>query len=81
MTSIKNVELIFSDSGKICTIKADNDRLIAQLLVHGPLIKCAMNAEKNQPIVAGRANIYRGELHGLTAYEFLNIEDESIEER
>lgn len=81
MTTIKNVEMQFSDSGKICKILADNGRIIAELLCHGPMVKCAINADRNNEVISGRANIYRGEVHGLTAYEFLDVENETIEER
>ena len=79
--TIKDIELQISDSGKVAILRSRNGRLIAELLVHGPLLKCAMNAHDNIPIVSGRANIYRGEIFGLAGYEFLNIEEEWIEEK
>lgn len=67
--------------GKILFITAENKRTIAEVLVHGPLESCMNNAARNVPIERGRANIFRGELFGLAGYEYLNIEEERIEEK
>ena len=73
--------LALSDSGKIAQIFHTNGRLIAELLVHGPLLKVALNAAALRPILTGRPNVYRGEVFGLAGYEYLNIESEKIEEK
>jgi hypothetical protein len=75
-------ELEFSESGRILRILCpDNNRIIAEILVHGPLRACAKNAAGNVPIQKGRPNIYRGELYGLTGYEILDKELENIIEK
>lgn len=75
------VELQISDSGKIARLLHTNGRIIAEFLVHGPLKKVVDNCERESPIVSGRANVYRGELFGLAGYEYLNIDEERLEER
>jgi hypothetical protein len=75
------VTLKLSESGRILRLLAPNNRIIAEILVHGPLAKIVQNCVDNKPILRGRANVYRGELYGLTGYEILNIEQERIEER
>ena len=74
-------KLELSDSGKIAQLFHTNGRLIAEILVHGPLRKVAKNCEESRPILAGRPNVYRGELFGLAGYEFLDISTETIKEK
>lgn len=59
----------------------ENGRILAEILVHGPLHKVAQNCDEEKPIINGRANIYRGECWGLAGYEYLNIDTECVEER
>jgi hypothetical protein len=73
--------LSISDSGRIAQIFHTNGRLITELLVHGPLLHVAQNCEANIPITKGRPNVFRGELFGLAGYEYLNVEQEKIEEK
>lgn len=73
--------LELSPSGKIARITAANGRIIAEVLVHGPLNKVVENCANNVPIVNGRPNIYRGELWGLASYELLDLEEEAIKEK
>jgi hypothetical protein len=73
--------LTLSDSGKIAQIFHTNGRLIAELLIHGPLRATARNCHESRPILTGRPNVYRGEVFGLAGYEYLNIESERIEEK
>jgi hypothetical protein len=74
-------KLVFNPTGKIVQIFHENGRLIAQILVHGPLAEVAQNCAEYQPIIKGRPNVFRGELFGLAGYEFLNVLEERIEER
>lgn len=76
-----NSKLVFSDSGKLCKIFHTNGRLIAELLTHGPLQEAAENCNNLRPIIPGRPNVFRGEVFGLAGYEFLNVNEERIEER
>lgn len=76
-----SVRLIISESGKLLTIKHSNGRIIAEILVHGHLKRVMQACENDEDILAGRANIFRGELHQLAGYEYLNKEEECIEEK
>ena len=77
----KEMTSIFSPSGKIWKLQAPNGRIIAEILVHGPLRAVVENAEEGKKILPGRANIFRGELFGLCPWEFLNVDLERIEEK
>ena len=66
---------------KIATLKHENGRIIAQFLYHGPLNAVALNCVKQQPIINGRPNMFRGELYQLAGYELLDIENERVVER
>jgi hypothetical protein len=52
-----------------------------EALVHGPLAQVAYNCSVSASIASGRPNIFRGELHGLSGYEILDVENESIYEK
>ena len=73
-----NVVLEISKSGKIAKIYALNGRIIAEILVEGPLLDCAENAQSNIPIIKGLANIYRGELIPIDRNEYLDSRAERI---
>ena len=70
-----------SDSGRILTILHKNGRLIAEVLVHGHFKRVLEACENDEEIFRGRANIFRGELFQLAGYEFLNKQDETIQEK
>jgi hypothetical protein len=74
-------KLVISETGKIAQIFHENGRLVAEILVHGPLLKTALACHKELPIVIGRPNVFRGELYGLAGWEYLNVEEERIEEK
>lgn len=76
-----NASLDLTPSGRILTIQGENGRVIAEILVHGPLGRVIENCKNDRPVERGYANIFRGELFGLAGYEFLNVEKERIEER
>src|SRR5260221_14233507 len=81
MTSAINItgirtNLSISESGRVMTITATNGRIIAEILVHGPLKQVIENCLNEASIQKGRANIFRGELWGLSGYEFLDVESE-----
>lgn len=76
-----STKLEISDSGKIVKIFHENGRLIAEVLVKGPLLQAALNCHDNVPIVTGRPNVYRAECFGLAGWEYLNCETEQIEEK
>ena len=67
--------------GKVLFITAPNGRTIAEILFHGPFESCMINAANNLPIKKGTANIFRGELYGLTGYEYLNVKEGRVEEK
>ena len=73
--------LTLSDSGKIAQIFHSNGRLIAEILIHGPLLKVAQNCHDSRPILTGRPNIFRAEAFGLAGYEFLDTDNEAITEK
>lgn len=79
--TIKNLILDISDTGHSAELRLENGRIIAQFLVHGLLKRVAENCLSDLAIQNGRPNIFRGELFQLAAYEYLNVEDERIEER
>ena len=70
-----------TESGKILRLFHENGRLVAEILVHGPLNRVLQNCEDELPIISGRPNVFRGELFGLAGYEYLNCDTEVIEER
>lgn len=70
-----------SQTGKTVRIIHENGRVIAELLVHGCLARVAENCARNEPIIAGRSNLFRGELYQLAPYEILNFAEEFIVER
>lgn len=70
-----------STSGRIARIVHENGRVVAEMLIHGPLAKVMEHCDGRAPILNGRANIFRGELWGLSGYEILNINEERIEEK
>lgn len=70
--------LSISESGEIAIITAGNGRVIAELLVYGPLKQAAQNASNNTPPERGRVNIFRGDMNQLEKDEFLDIEAELI---
>lgn len=78
---IKDLTLDISDSGKFAEIRLESGRIIAQFLVHGLLKRVAENCRFENEILPGRPNIFRGELFQLAGYEFLNRENETIEEK
>lgn len=78
----RNISIKVSESGKIIQIYHDtNRRLIAEIFVHGPFGQVLRNCAENNEIIKGTPNVFRGELFGLAGYEFLNVEEERIEER
>ena len=77
-----NLTLEISDSGKIAVLRyPPMDRIIAELLIHGNLIAATNNAVLNNPIKAGYANVFRGEVFQLASYEILDKQDELIREK
>jgi hypothetical protein len=66
---------------KIATLKHENGRIIAQFLYHGPLDAVVLNCVRQQPIINGRPNIFRGELYQLAGYELLDVEKERVVEK
>ncbi len=78
---IPNLTLDISDSGKFAELRLNNGRIIAQFLVHGLLKRVSENCVSRNEILAGRPNIFRGELFQLASYEYLNREEEMIEEK
>lgn len=73
--------LILSDSGKIAKLFHTNGRLIAEILIHGPLLKVAQNCAESRPILSGRPNVFRAEAFGLAGYEFLDTTNEVVTEK
>ena len=73
--------LSISETGKIAQLFHTNGRLIAEILIHGPLLKVAINCHESRPVLTGRPNVFRAECYGLAGYEYLNIDDEVIEEK
>jgi hypothetical protein len=78
---LDNCRLELSESGRFMRLKAHNGRIIMEALVHGPLAQVAYNCSVSASIASGRPNIFRGELHGLSGYEILDVENESIYEK
>lgn len=76
-----NVRLELSDSGKICKLKTESNRTIAELFVHGYLKRVIENAIDNVPMINGKPNVFRAEVYQLAGYEFLNCDEEMIEEK
>jgi hypothetical protein len=75
-------EINISETGRLLRIiHPGNGRIIAEILVHGHLKRVIAACDNSEPIQHGRANIFRGELFQLAGYEFLNTENESIEEK
>lgn len=66
---------------KIATLKHENGRIIAQFLYHGPLDAVVLNCVRQQPIINGRPNMFRGELYQLAGYELLDVENERVVEK
>ena len=78
---IKDIILDISESGKTAELRLENGRIIAQFLIHGLFKKVSENCINGSGIITGRPNIFRGELFQLASYEYLNIEEEKIEEK
>jgi hypothetical protein len=75
-----NLELV-GPNCKVMRLTHDNGRIIAEILVHGPLEAVIENCNSNTKIQNGRPNIYRGEAYGLAGYQLLDIEREEIIEK
>jgi len=73
--------LSISNTGRIAQLFHNNGRLIAEILIHGPLLRVAQNCHEEAPIIPGRPNVYRAECFGLAGYEYLNVTEESIQEK
>ena len=81
-TMTANVRLELSESGKLLRIVVpENGRLVAEILVHGPLSQALQNCLENAPVLKGRPNVFRGDLWGLAGYELLDTENEIIREK
>lgn len=78
---IKDVILDISDSGRLAQLRLESGRIIAELIVHGLLKRVAENCIQSNDILAGRPNIFRGELYQLAGYEYLDKESESVLEK
>ncbi len=78
---INNLTLDISSSGRLAELRLNNGRIIAQFLVHGLLKRVSENCISANEILVGRPNIFRGELFQLASYEYLNREEERIEEK
>ena len=77
---LDNCTLDISNSGRILRISRDGET-ICELLIHG-FLKRAM--ESTQIANGSRSETrytYRGEVHQIAAYEYLNTRTEQIEER
>ena len=79
--TIENVKVTLSDSGRILRIIADNERIIAEILVRGYLKAAILNAIADEKIEKGRINVFRGELKQLAPYEYLDVSEEEIMEK
>ena len=75
------VNMEISPSGRLLRLTHSNGRIIAEILIHGPLRQIVDNCESDMPIVRGRPNIFRGELFGLAGYEILDTASECIKEK
>jgi len=78
---IHDLILEISDSGKLAEIRMESGRIIAQFVVHGLLKKVAEHCNSGSEILAGKANIFRGELYQIAPYEYLDREKEVVLER
>jgi hypothetical protein len=80
-TNEYQTKLVLSETGRTARLFHKNGRLIAEFLVHGPLLEVTTNCQENKEIIKGRSNVFRAEIFGLAGYEYLNMTDERIEER
>lgn len=81
MSHTINCKLVISESGKVMQLHHENGRLIAEVLIHGPLLETAQNCTDRKPLLKGRPNVYRAECFGLAGYEFLDMSNECIKEK
>ena len=68
-------------SGRMYQITHENGRIIAQFIVHGPFQTVLDNCVSKEPMARGKANIFRGELFGLSSWEFIDTEKGCVYEK